>query len=117
MLRSESQIVVATRRCVRGKAKLCCVVPKKAVTDGETLEISNGVASQSNAFGAMFVTSEKGLLRSGVASNVIRSKPIARARILRHRSTHKRSAAVLESLVMPKSKRALTWKAQSKVPY
>ena len=112
MLRSESQIVVATRRCVRGKAKLCCVVPKKAVTDGETLEISNGVASQSNAFGAMLE-----LLRSGVASNVIRSKPIARARILRHRSTHKRSAAVLESLVMPKSKRALTWKAQSKVPY
>ena len=72
MLRSDSQIVLATRRCVRGKAKLYCVVPRKTVTDGETSMDRFYKCSKSTAFGAMFVGGkEERLLGNGIASNVV----------------------------------------------
>ena len=71
MLRSDSQIVIATRRCVRGKAKLYCIVPRKAVTDGETSMDRFYKCSKRAAFGAMFADGKDRLLGNGFASNVV----------------------------------------------
>ena len=70
--RSDSQIVFATRCCVKSKAKLYYVAPSKTVTDGETSMDRFYQCSKSAAFGAMFVGGkEEKHWGNGIAIHVV----------------------------------------------